>query len=226
MKHIYCISGFGADEKVFSKLTFTGYKMHHINWLIPEKEDDIVSYAKKLVVHIHHKNPVLLGLSFGGIMCVEISKLVQVEKIIIISSIKSINEMPLHMRIAGKLKLNKIFPMKSFKLIEPIEDYNLGLETKEEKKLVKHYRKNINQQYCDWAINTILNWNNKIIPANLYHIHGAKDRIFPIRNIKTDYVINTGGHFMVMNRSNQVNQSINSILEQAAISSQSLTAAV
>jgi pimeloyl-ACP methyl ester carboxylesterase len=212
MKHVYCISGFGADERVFAKLTFPGYETHFINWLIPEKNESIVAYAKRLTGQIHHEKPILTGLSFGGIMCIEISKLILVEKIILISSIKTFDEMPLQMRFAGKLKLHKIFPMRSFKLIEPIENYNLGIETSEEKNLVHQYRKNINQQYTDWAINTILNWDNTFIPQNLFHIHGDKDRIFPVKNLKPDYVVKTGGHFMIMNRYEMVNKHINSIL--------------
>ncbi|MEO6456442.1 MAG: alpha/beta hydrolase [Ginsengibacter sp.] len=215
MKHIYCISGFGADERVFSKLTFTGYETHFINWHTPEKNEDITTYAKKLIKNIHHNNPVLIGLSFGGMMCIEIARLIPVEKIIIISSVRSFKEIPLWMRIAGKLKLNKIFPVRSFKLIEPLENYNLGIETREEKEMVELYRKNINPQYSNWAVDTILNWNNTWIPQNLFHIHGDRDRIFPVTKVKPDYVVSSGGHLMVMNRFDMVNKYINLILENS-----------
>ena len=33
------------------------------------------------------RNPILIGLSFGGMMCIEIAKLIPVEKVILISSI-------------------------------------------------------------------------------------------------------------------------------------------
>jgi len=212
MKHIYCISGFGSDERVFSKLTFDGYETHFIQWIIPDKNDSISTYAEKLILQIQHSNPILIGLSFGGMMCMEIAKLISVEKIILISSVKSFHEMPLWLRISGKLKLNKIFPMRPFKLIEPLQDYNLGIEDIDEKELVHSYRKNINHQYSNWAINIILNWKNEQVHANLFHIHGDNDRIFPLKNIKADYIVNTGGHLMVMNRFKAVNEYINTIL--------------
>jgi len=214
MKHIYCISGFGADERVFSKLTFTGYQIHFIKWLIPLQKESISDYAKRLTGQIHHDKPILIGLSFGGMMCIEIAKLIATEKIILISSIKSFHEMPLWMRLAGKLKLNKIFPMRSFKLIESLENYNLGIETSEEKEMVNQYRKNINRHYSDWAINIILSWKNEYLPQNVFQIHGGKDRIFPVRKIKTDYVVRSAGHFMIMNRFGIVNNYINDILQK------------
>jgi len=213
MKHIYCISGFGADEKLFSKFQFPQHEIHFIKWIIPEKNESIEAYAKKLISQIHHDNPILIGLSFGGMMCIEIAGQIKIELIIIISSIKTNAEMPLWMRISGKLKLNRLFPMRSFKLIEPLEDYNLGVITKEEKRMVSDYRKNIDPVYSDWAINAILNWKNTVAPKNLYHIHGDNDRIFSIKKIKPDYTIQSGGHMMILNKSDEVNKCISSILE-------------
>src|SRR5437764_2674 len=108
IKHIYCISGLGADERVFSKMKFEGYKVHFIQWLIPEKNETIEHYAKKMIQQIHHENPIMIGLSFGGIMCIEISRQIKTELIILISSVKSSDEIPLWMKLSGKLKLNKI----------------------------------------------------------------------------------------------------------------------
>ncbi len=214
MKHIYCISGFGADERVFSKINFQDNKAHFIQWIDPLKNESIEGYAKRMSEQIHHCNPILFGLSFGGIICIEIAKLITVKKVIIISSIKTFHEMPIWMRLTGKLKLDKIFPLKTFRFIEPIENYNLGIENKEELKLVQEYRTTISQQYTNWAAHQILNWKNEWIPQNLKHIHGGKDHMFLIKNIKADYIIPDGGHFMIMNRAEKVNIIIEEIFKE------------
>lgn len=212
MKHIYCVSGFGADDKVFSKFDLHDHTVHFIRWNIPATNDTIRQYAENLAQQIHHDNPLLIGLSFGGMMCIEIAKIIPVERVILISSIKSFHEMPYWMRLSGKLKLDKIFPMRSFKFFEPLENYNLGVETETEKILVAGYRRNIDQRYTDWAIDKILNWNNEWKPANLFHIHGDHDRIFPIKNIEADHVVRGGGHFMIMNKADLVNAALNEAL--------------
>ena len=102
--------------------------------------------------------------------------------------------------------------MRSFRLIEPLENYNLGIETLEEKEMVNLYRKKINIRYSDWAINIILNWKNEQVFGNLFHIHGSNDRIFPLRKVNPHYIVNTGGHLMIMNRYKEVNEYINVIL--------------
>ena len=87
MKTIYCISGLGADERAFSKLKVDGYALKVINWLIPEPNETIEHYASRMRAGITEENPVLMGLSFGGMMCTEIAKQIPVSKIIIISNI-------------------------------------------------------------------------------------------------------------------------------------------
>ena len=206
MKHIYVISGFGADERVFEKLDFGKNDIHFIPWKIPRPKETIASYAKRMQEEIVHPNPVLLGLSFGGMMTIEITKVIPVEKIILISSIKTRNELPLYMRLAGKAHLNKLLPLRPYAFLEPIENYNLGVETREEKALLREYRKKLNPQYTTWAIDQILNWKNEWQPKEIIHIHGDRDRIFPLRYVSPDYVIPGGGHFMVMNRSDKVNE--------------------
>lgn len=206
MKHIYCISGFGADERVFSKLDFGGNEVHFIQWKIPEKNEIFPHYVRRMADEIRHLNPVLIGLSFGGMMAVEIAKIVPVSKVILLSSIATVLEMPWYMKIAGKLKLDKIFPLRPSKLLAPLENYNLGVKTPEEKKLVESYRKNIDPYYTSWGIDKIINWKNKSVPENLVHIHGDKDHIFPLRYVKADYVIAGGGHLFLMDKAAEVNE--------------------
>lgn len=207
MKHIYCISGFGADERVFEKIDFGENEVHFIQWKIPEKHQIISSYASAMVKEIAYENPILIGLSFGGMMAIEIAKLIPVEKIILVSSVCCRKELPFFMKLTSAFNLNKLIPMKPYPFLESIENYNLGVEDKEQKKLLREYRKNLNLQYSNWAIDQVVNWQNNWIPPNCVHIHGTKDRIFPIRYIKhPDYIIKNGGHLLLMNNAEEVNK--------------------
>lgn len=207
MKHIYCISGFGADERIFSKVDFGENDVHYIQWKIPEKRESIESYAKRMQNEIEHPNPILIGLSFGGMMSVEIAKLISVEKVILVSSVCCRKELPLYMKLTSALNLNRLIPMKPYPILEPIENRNLGVETKEEKLLLREYRNHLNLQYSNWAIDQVVNWQNKWIPPNYIHIHGTKDHIFPIgKIINPKYKIKDAGHLLLMNNAGEVNE--------------------
>lgn len=211
MKTIYCISGLGADEKAFSRLKVQGYTIKCLPWLTPLPGEEISAYAARMSKAITTEKPILMGLSFGGMMCIEISRLMPVEKLILISSVKSDKEMPGWMKLAGTFRLNRIFPMRSSRITEPIQNRFLGVTKADEIEMVRHYRKTAPPQYLDWAINQVLNWKNNWQPPVLFHIHGDADRIFPINNLSPDFVIKNGGHFMIMNKAPEVNQALSRI---------------
>ena len=205
MKNIYCISGFGADERMFSRLDFGNNQVNFLKWETPEKNESLDKYTQRFLTKIEEPSPILVGLSFGGMMSVEIAKRIQTEKIFMISSIQTQDEMPWIFRITGKSGLNKVLPLKPYSFLEPIENYNLGVQNEEEKNLVREYRKNVGKVYTDWAINQIVNWKNQRKFSNLIHIHGSADRIFPIKNVHPNFIIKGGGHFMIMNRAKEIN---------------------
>jgi len=215
MKTIYCISGLGADERAFSRLQVDpGFRLQVIPWLLPRKNESIHDYAKRMSAAITEKDPVLIGLSFGGIMCTEIARIIPVEKIIIVSSIKTASGLPSWMKAAAWLKLHKIVPLKSTRLTAPIQNRMLGVTGEEDKRVAEHYRKTADINYVKWAVDQVMNWKNDWVHPAIYHIHGDNDKLFPIRKAKPDYTVKDAGHFMIMNRAGEVSELINRILKE------------
>lgn len=208
LKTVYCISGLGADEQVFCNLHLKGYKLKYIPWLVPHKKEKIKVYARRMAEYIEQESPILLGVSFGGMIGIEIAQQIKLHRLIIVSSIKSTIEMPGWMKIAGKIKLNKLLPAKTYRLTEKIDYNRLGATTKEERDMVRNYRKKADPVYLDWAIHEILNWKNGWQPDNIIHINGDKDKIFPIKNIKPTHIIKEGTHMIIYNRANEVSEFI------------------
>src|ERR1051325_170514 len=207
---IYCISGMGADERVFNNLELSNHQLKYIPWIQPLKNEGIQEYAKRMSLAITDPNPVILGVSFGGIMAIEIAKQRNFKNIIIISSVKSKNEIPGWMKATGSWKLDKIFPLKPFPLINSFLNDRLGVSNEEEKKLVDDYRGKTDPVYLNWAVHQVLNWQNEFLPNNLLHIQGSNDKIFPVKHVNATYVINGGTHLMIYNRAAEISKIIDS----------------
>jgi len=212
MKKIYCISGLGADESVFNKLKIHGVVLQYLKWLMPEKNETIENYSSRMSLQIEDENPVLMGVSFGGIMAIEIAKQKKTQKIILISSVKSQKELPSWMRFCGKLNLNFLMPARSPKWFDPIADNYLGTINADEKLLAKNFREAISPVYLHWAVDKVIKWKNTTQPSIIYHIHGTNDKTFPIKNIQPTHIIKNGGHFMVMNKADEISAIIESII--------------
>lgn len=208
MSKIYIFSGLGVDRRVFDNIDFGNLDVEFVDWIDPLKNEPLENYAKRISQKITNDNPILIGLSFGGMVAVEISKIIKTEKIILIGSAKNKFELPKFNRISGKLKLNKLIPKSIFKKQNLVTNWIFGIETDSEKQLLKEILKDTDPNFFSWAINEIVNWKNHTIPENVIHIHGNKDRIIPFKNVKTDFVIEGGGHFMTVNRSKEIQEII------------------
>lgn len=228
MLPVYFISGLGADERVFRNVNIPGASVRYLRWTSPAKEESIESYAHRLMMQCTEENPVLVGLSFGGMMAIEMSRLMAVRKVILISSVKNRDELPPWMKISGKLKLPQLLPdrklssFRAYKLLRPFQNYFLGVTNDEERRIANEYRDNVDPQYLKWSISQVCSWQSPQLPEEIYHIHGTADHIFPIHRIKPTHTIEGGGHFMIMNKTDQINAILHSLIMNGRGSSPAL----
>ncbi|HKR07506.1 MAG TPA: alpha/beta hydrolase [Bacteroidia bacterium] len=210
MKHVVFIPGLGADERIFSFINLKDCNKQFIKWVIPEKNESFQTYLLKIKEQIVIKQPpVIIGVSLGGIIAMELRDLIPVEKTIIISSVKTKKEMPAFfnwIRITG---INKIMSpsllKKSAVLIKP-----LITDTSNEKAmhLFKTMLHDADNDFIKRAIKFVLQWKRMSYnKENLIHIHGTKDLVFPLKNIRHyDYKITGGAHDMIMSKPEEINK--------------------
>jgi pimeloyl-ACP methyl ester carboxylesterase len=201
---LYILSGLGADERVFQRLDLSGYSVTFIKWQAPLKKETIGSYAARLLAQIKTPKPTLIGLSFGGIMAVEIAKQIDTEKIILISAAKTKNEIPFYYRWAGVLKLHTLLPKPLLKSSNFLTNWLFGVTSSDDKQLLKQTLKETDIIFLKWAINAVVHWKNQILPKKLFHIHGKKDRILPVKFLNCDRAVKTGGHLMILNKADEL----------------------
>lgn len=211
-KNIYFFCGLGANESVFDNLNFANYTLHFIKWEPIHADITIEEYAQQLINQIEDKEPILVGLSFGGIMAIEVAKLIETRMVIIIASVKTRKEIPFYYRFAGKLHLHKLISAKLLQRANRISEYLFGAKTLYEKLLLEQILFDTDPKFLKWAIDKIVKWENQTYPSNLFHIHGSKDRILPYRYVNPDYKIKDGGHFMTISKSEEVLEALESKL--------------
>lgn len=213
-KVIYCIPGLGADERIFSRLSIQGYQLKFLNWIGPVPGETLHEYARRMAGGIEDAAPVLLGVSFGGMVAIEIAKIVPASKVIIVSSVKCTAELPAWMKWLGAFRVNKLVPIKNYRFTERFRNYRLGISQKDDIELVNSYRRNADLTIVKWSIHQILNWKNRDYPDTIFHIHGEKDKIFPVRGIKPTHIIKGGTHMMILNRAAEISNCISRILSE------------
>lgn len=208
---VYFMPGLAAGPTIFEniKLPEDQFEMHFLEWILPNEHEKIEEYALRMIQNIKHEYPVLIGVSFGGVLVQEMAKIIQTNKVIIISSVKTNKEFPSRFKIARNTKAYKLIPTQLLADIENLVKYAFGdnIVTKRIK-LYEKYLSVRDKHYLDWAIETILCWNQKEINEAVIHIHGDEDEVFPIKHIRKCIVVKGGTHIMILNKFKWLNENL------------------
>jgi pimeloyl-ACP methyl ester carboxylesterase len=210
--NIYIISGLGVDERVFQKMDFSGLDVVFVKWIKPEPNESIENYTSRLLTQITVEKPILVGLSFGGMIAIEIAKQISTKKLILLASAKTKHELPFYFRWAGFCNLHKFMPARLLKHYNFFSAWLFGAVTVEHKKLLKTILHQTDPIFLKWAIDKIVKWQTTSYPENITHIHGTADHILPFRFIKCDTAIKNAGHFMTMTHANLLTQKLRELL--------------
>lgn len=204
MQTIHCLSGLGADQRIFQKLSIPGYNLVPVPWCDFDKHDDLPCYAQKMAAQIHEEEPVIMGVSFGGMLASEIAKIRPVKKTILISSAKDAGEMP---PVGGFVKFmidHGVVPVGIAKVRSKQIFRRFGAESEEEKDLLMSILKGTDNAFARWSMKAISNWKSTTHVRGILHIHGTADRMIPAKLVKPDYWIEAGTHFMVYHNAKEI----------------------
>lgn len=211
---VYFMPGLAASIAIFEriKLPESEFEMFFLEWEIPNEKETLQEYAKRMTQKIVHENPVLIGVSFGGILVQEMADFISVRKIIIISSVKSSLEFPKRMTLAKSTKVYKLIPISLVQNIESLAKFSFGKKVNERLKLYEKFLSVRDKRYLDWAIEQVVLWERKVVNADVVHIHGDADDVFPIKYIKDCIVVTGGTHVMILNKYRWLNANLPKII--------------
>ncbi|MBQ4804525.1 alpha/beta hydrolase [Aquimarina sp. MMG015] len=209
---IYGISGLGADKRVFDSLSLE-FEFIPIDWIDPHKNESIENYSKRLSVVIDTKNDFcLIGVSFGGLIASEISKILNPKTTILISSAHTKNELRTIFRWFGKTKLIKLMPTSLFDPPRLIAKYLFGAKNT---KLLNDILDDTDLLFAKWAVNELTNWKNITQLKNVLKINGTKDKLIPPKGNTKMELIENGGHFMIVDKADEISKIINNQIKRA-----------
>lgn len=211
---VYFVPGLAANPLIFEKIKLDEalFEVFYLEWEIPLQEETLEAYAKRMALKVKEENPVLIGVSFGGILVQEIADLIQVRKVIIISSVKTRLEMPKRIKFAKSTLVYKLIPMQLILSLDKLAKSMLGEKLKHRIQLYDTFLSVRDIYYLKWAIEKVVLWNRLVADERVIHIHGDKDRIFPIENIKNCIVLKGGTHVMIFTKYRWFNAHLGNII--------------
>ena len=211
---VYLIPGQGSDYRLFSNINLdSNYDIKYVHHCIPDVGMTMAEYAKKLLLQIDTSEPfILIGVSLGGMLSVEISEISNPLKVIIISSAKSRNELPRRYRFQKEIPIYDLvsgnLSKKGALFLQPIVEPDRD----NQKDIFVSMLTNKDPVFLKRTIAMIIEWERTESPENIIHIHGDNDKTIPIRNVKFDYLVKDGSHMMVLTRGDEISKLLLEIL--------------
>ena len=103
--HVYLMPGMAANPSIFEyiKLPEELFETHLLSWKIPIPKESLASYAARMLEEVKYENFALVGVSFGGILVQEMSKIKKPKRLIIISKNNEITVQDLPHEIIEKV---------------------------------------------------------------------------------------------------------------------------
>ena len=215
LTHVYLMPGMAASPTIFEhiKLPEDKYKIHWLEWQIPDKDETLEHYAKRMCSFVKHDNAVLLGVSFGGILVQEMSKFLNLKKLFVVSSVKSHHELPKRFKLLKITKAYKILPTQLAGRIDILAKYAFGETVKKRVDLYKKYLSVNDKVYLDWSIKQVVCWEQEKPHPDAIYIHGDKDIVFP-NSCEGDCIVIKGGtHIMIINKYKWFNENLPKLIE-------------
>ena len=187
-------------------------------WLEPEPRESLSNYAARLAKSIDPGRPCyLVGLSFGGMIAVEMAQHLDVKACVLIASIPSGDRLPRRYHIFRPLI--RWIPSAFWYLPRGVVRLHRALckrRISENLRIVYDMFLDAPVPFHHWTAYTILRWQRSDgpIPCPMYHLHGDADWILPIRYVEPDTVLPGAGHCLSLTRPKEVNEYIAKVVRK------------
>ena len=210
---VYLLPGQGGDERLFQNIEIIGCETKVIILETPLKGESLPDYAKRLSAQIDTTCPFsLVGVSFGGMIAVEMANFLDPKKVIIISSAKTKDELPYKYKVVKHLRLYKLLNGRILKKMANIVRPIIEPDSKQDHDIFSAMINDRDPDYLKRAVQCVLTWENTKYREDIIHLHGTEDHTIPIKNVKGAIVVEGASHVMVLTEGERIGALINEYL--------------
>jgi pimeloyl-ACP methyl ester carboxylesterase len=210
-KRLVLLPGLGADGRMFEaqRGAFPGLVVPE--WIEARAEELLRDYARRLAATINVPRPFYLGgVSFGGMVALEMAKALRPAGVFLIGSARSNKSLPTFLKATERVSRNLSSGLiKRLGGTPVLLAYSFGLKNAEQKKLLRDMLMEADLEFIRWGCRAMMSWSSdecEGIP--IHQIHGARDRIIPRRLVKPDLVVRGAGHLVNLTHPEEVNRFI------------------
>ncbi len=211
----YLIPGLGADERVFRFLRLRG-EVHVLRWLPPQHpQEALPHYAARLAAAVPAAQACwLVGVSFGGVLALEVAQLRPLARVVLISSFSGPTELPWVAGLARATGLHHLLPPQLLPRLPRVAQWFFGVKKESEYQLLRQILHDTDPGFTRWAIARLVQWPGRL-GTPVIRIHGTADRLLPKGAARSQYRL-PGGHLIIVSQAAEISRILNELTDEFA----------
>lgn len=187
------------------------------DWPALDPRDTLASFAAKFAPLVTDPaNTVLGGVSFGGMLSLELATLVRPRAVVLIGSCRSPDAIVTSLRLAAMAgRWISARRLESMRRMAPRVVRQLGPMTGGQAKALVAMSENVSMSFIRWAGQAIFAWPGRPDPGVPVHvIHGSLDRFIPPDRVGPHERVEGAGHVPNFTHPEPVNRFLRDVLER------------
>ena len=199
------LPGLGGDSRLFRPQRAVFPQLVIPDWIEPQPDEPLVDYAARFARILDPGQPCFIGgVSFGGVVALEIATHLKTRECYLLGSIRSPKEVPPRLKIFRSISNLIMIP----KWLSPWALTCGGRWLNPMVRGVLHQLNDADDRFLRWAARAILKWtpSEGVARVRVVQIHGDRDRVFPYSHIFADKTIAGAGHLVSLTHADEVNQ--------------------
>ncbi len=202
------LPGLGTDARLFEPQRRAFERLEVLEWIPPQRGESLADYARRMAERVEPAPPFYLGgVSMGGMVALEMAKVLEPECVFLIASRADAPTLRWHERalvwLMGWLPINP-FRRKDRLIRRAVP--RLGARTPEQETLAADMLRDADPAFMRWAVTALVGWRPVGRPSvPIHQIHGDHDQMIPLDAVSADRVVEGGGHLINLTHPDEVN---------------------
>jgi pimeloyl-ACP methyl ester carboxylesterase len=205
----YLIPGMGADKRLFQNFHLPKGRVHHLDWIKHGNSSNLAEYASLMADRITTKRNIVIGSSMGGMVTVEIAKIIKPLGAVLVSAPSGRHEFPQSLKSLSKLRLHRALNPKQVMKVSKLCDLFMGFKSREQRAMFYDMLENNGADFLHFSVGAVLEWSNTTPPpVPFIQILGSNDKLFNQSKIRNAIMLDGSGHFTAFERGAEVSKII------------------
>jgi pimeloyl-ACP methyl ester carboxylesterase len=204
----------GADERLFTSQMLAFPTIRVPPWIPPRPYESLRNYSTRFAKSLNPGGPCIIGgASFGGMLALEMVPHLNASACLLIGSVQSHTEIPLHWRAMeplaylgpGWLRVGALLGRRVSKQL-------FSVRTRRRLDILSRS----DESFARWGLCAAVRWRRSrwVHPTRVYHIHGSDDHILPVNLTNPDTIVPGGAHALSLFNPAAVNDYIANLLRE------------